>query len=391
MEEDSEEITLKGNYLSAEELVEHTKKVKEFVLLPRGTKLTDPSEDPDSQRTKAYLENLHEFLSLERVLLSNKTAKGVYEFENRRVKVVKPAGRGCFGYIENKEQYLKPHEALFLMESGKISILFDTVMMSVEQAYAIFLDEANEVCLEEYLVYSYLLRCGFIVTLHDPDSDRLKIEKSQAISNINKEDEMIWHVLRENLNQPVSSKFVTENYELYCKTKKKMTDICEKISGEYEEQEEECSTSDNSNKDAGSSNKRPLSSCEDDPLENPCKEQKTSKEKSSDSNFLDILKREPEYKKYEEIFLKFSFIKRAEDLKSSEKKLKFKFDVFIPRADFKKTVDLPNYRILIIKSTDEFPTHAELEVLKKQQFYVLPIFIAIVSESMSIHFCSFEF
>lgn len=314
-------------------------------MLSRGNKLStedEEFEDSDSFRIEGCLENLKSMLDLERVVLSAKISRGIYEDSKNRVKVVSHCGKWNVGYFEDNVNYLKPHEALHLMEMRKLEVLFNSVIMSIEQGYAIFLDPRSKVTLEQYLVYSYLIRSGYFILQHDPEGDRLKYETLLNKTKISKEDEMIWSVLFEKLNLPVSTKFISEENQLYEETKSSMEQFCERIRGT---QESDCEQMDESIEI--SNNKRELSPPQDESLS---KRQKSSIGLESwNENFLDVLKSETEYFTHQQIFKKFSFIKRAEEYRTPERKLNFDFDVFLPKANFKKSEDLTNYRVVVIK------------------------------------------
>lgn len=242
--------------------------------------------------------------------------------------MISTVGKWNVGYYRNGVNFVSPHEALYLMEMCKLEVTFETIPMSIEQAYAIFLDESNEVSFEEYLVYSYLSRAGYFVHIHKPDVDREKFEAA-ATRVINKEDEMVWCVLKEKLSLPVSADFIKQEHELYEITKSSMNSLCEQISGKLAEREAELDVRN-----------------EDEPS---AKRHKPEPEKHLTRNFIDTLKTEVEYSSYEHIFNKFSYIKRAENFEMTDRNLKFNFDIFLPKINFKKTEDLPNYRIVIVK------------------------------------------
>lgn len=279
------------------------------------------------------MNNLWELLRLERVLLSNKISKGSYEKDKNRVRVTKHCGKWHAGYHEENVNYLKPHEALHLMEMSRLEITFDTVIMSIEQAYAIFLDVDNEVKFEEYLVYSRLSRAGYFVFQHDPKLDLKKFQAAQSRSKVIKEDEMVWCVLMEQLNLPQSTKLITQEPQLYEQTKQTMAKLSEQIAGKPVKVEPN-----------GSKEKRDLS-----PPEDPPSKRHKSDDSPQPSTFLDILKNEAEYFTHQEIFKKFSFIKRAENFAPTERELTFHFDIFLPKQNFKKTEDLPSYRLIVVK------------------------------------------
>lgn len=237
------------------------------------------------------------------------------------------------------------------MEMSRIEISFDTVVMSIEQAYAVFLDPCNEVSFEEYLVYSYLCRAGYFVYQHDPEIDSNKFQAAENKTVINKEDEMVWCVLMEKLNLSVSTNFIDQEKSLYEETKNKMNLHCEQICGkrqeEIAEQESPIDLSKHFSENCPKV-KRDLSP--QNPQSEPSsKKFKADDSQSQDDNFLDVLKQEVEYIAYQEIFKKFSFLKRAESFAQFDRQLNLKFDIFLPKTNFKRTEDLPTYRLLIIK------------------------------------------
>ena len=321
-------------------MIAHKKELEDFVLQARGNKICTNSQEGDEDlepENPESTENLRMMLSFERIAFSNKISEGIYEVDKNRVRITSVTGRWNAGYIEECVKYLKPFEALQLIEMGRLKVTFDSVIMSVEQAYAIFLDPCNDVLFEEYLVYSNLIRCGYIVFQYNYDSDCLKYEslqKNNIMKVLNKEDEMIWCVLMEKLNLPFSANFVNEEFQLYQQTKNDSETLNDRISGERLDATGE----------VVELKKRELSPVE----ELSSKRHKSIDDDPQDESFLDILKSEVEYCTHENIFKRFSFIKRENDL-TPEKTLKFNFDVFVPRNKFKKSEDLPNYRLLIVK------------------------------------------
>lgn len=87
-------------------------------MLAKGDKLEDPDDELlEERKTGDNINNLHELLSLERVLTANGRSKGIYDSDEHRVKVTKSIGKWTgHGYMESSELYLNPHEALLFME-----------------------------------------------------------------------------------------------------------------------------------------------------------------------------------------------------------------------------------------------------------------------------------
>lgn len=206
---------------------------------------------------------------------------------------------------------------------------YETVTMSIEQAYSIFLNSRCELSLEEYLVYSYISRIGYIIMIHDSEIDKEKFTLLEERKKVNKEDEMIWCILMQKLNLPHSKDIIESDYDLYLKTKSAMERSAAIISGQEAESH----------------------NLETDYVEPPSKKFK-SNEQHEDINFLDILKTELEYLSYRQIFDKFSYVTRKNfnEFHYEEKRtLNYTFDIFLPKMHFKRTEHLSNYRVIVLK------------------------------------------
>lgn len=367
--------TFSNFFHSARKLCETSKAIDDFTIVARGLKLQSPDEETetsDIRKNEEHAKNLYSLLGLERVALASKRSRGIYEADQKRILLTSLCGKMMIGYSENSNMYLRPIEALYLMEMNRLEVEFDCVVMSIEQAYAIFLDPCNGVTLEMYIAYSYLNRAGYLVFHHDSEKDTLEHKASEERKIVNKDDEMVWMVLNEQLNLPVSLEFINSERDLYEATKSSMKSFCEMISGkrlpEVINQVE--------------SAKRSLSP---NSQESCAKKFKTE---TQEENFLDILKNEVEYYSYCNTFKNIDIIKRSEKRPTTDRQLQIHFDVFLPKSNFKRTEDLPNYRLVVIKTSQSFPSNQELEELKTRPKYPLPIIVAIVSESMTINFCS---
>ncbi|XP_070498424.1 uncharacterized protein Tsen54 [Chironomus tepperi] len=373
------EIIKEGILLNGQQIFEANKKLEEYSILGKGSK--DKQNEvftPEERQSDSTIESLYDLLKIERVYLTNKRSKGIFEKDKLRVKILSIVGKlGAVGYFEDEQMYLKPHEALLLIEMNRLEVTYDTVTMSVEQAYSIFLSSKCELTLEDYAVYSYISRIGYIITIYDSEFDKEKFTSLEERKKVNKEDEMIWCILMQKLNLPFSRETIESDYDLYEKTKSAMEKSAAIISGHDHED-----------------NNLELDNVERNKHEPPNKKFK-SNTPDEDTNFLDILKTELEYLSYRQIYEKFSYVSRK-TFKESDydnvRKLNFKFDVFLPKMHFKRTEHLSNYRVIVLKSNEIFPSNVELQSLRERQCYEVPIIIAVVSESMTVHFsiCSFK-
>lgn len=209
------------------------------------------------------------------------------------------------------------------------------MIVSVEQAYAIFLDPDNDVSYSSYLVYSFLWRAGYFVFKHDPEVDILKYDAFVLKQTNQNEDEMIFNCLFEKLNLPVTNDLINQQPQLYKSTKAMMDGFSEKIRNSQ-------TANKNIEYQTTHDNKRKLSIIDE------ISPKKIKSEPLPMLNFLDFLKTEVEYSTHLKTFEKIDIIKKAVTFKSQKQdKLKIVFDTYIPKLEFKKNVDLPNYRILV--------------------------------------------
>lgn len=209
------------------------------------------------------------------------------------------------------------------------------MIVSVEQAYAIFLDPGNDISYSSYLVYSFLWRAGYFVFKHDSEADILKYDAFVLKQTNQIENEMIFNCLFEKLNLPVTNDLINQEPQLYESTRAMMDVFTERIrkSQSSNQEIENQMTSDN---------KRKLL------MEDEISSKRIKSETVPIINFLDFLKTEVEYSTHLKTFEKIDIIKKAVSFKTQkEDKLRIVFDIYIPKLEFKKNVNLPNYRILV--------------------------------------------
>ncbi|CAH1391490.1 unnamed protein product [Nezara viridula] len=69
---------------------------------------------------------------------------------------------------------------------------------------------------------------------------------------------------------------------------------------------------------------------------------------------------------------------KAINLNKTRKKIKITYDVYLPGASFKKTLKvLPNFRVIILKSSEELPTPVDLQCLKTEYQDQIPFLFTI--------------
>ncbi|XP_012145492.2 tRNA splicing endonuclease subunit 54 [Megachile rotundata] len=101
-------------------------------------------------------------LAVERVDRISQLASAEWLPAQKRAKVKKHSGQdwSSFGLEKNGALYLIPEEALFLLEANCLELTWNDVPLSIQQAYDLLIDNI-ECSLEEYRVYSQLVRYGY--------------------------------------------------------------------------------------------------------------------------------------------------------------------------------------------------------------------------------------
>lgn len=92
--------------------------------------------------------------------------QALWDEEEKRVVVTKHKGTYLkfMGTKVGDRTVLHPHEALFLLEANQLLLMRDGTMMSVSEAYELLLKDGDDY--DKYLVYSHILRAGYIVVPH---------------------------------------------------------------------------------------------------------------------------------------------------------------------------------------------------------------------------------
>ncbi|GAB0092552.1 hypothetical protein DMENIID0001_075540 [Sergentomyia squamirostris] len=148
------------NLLGADDLVR--KSCETISQFTTGLKKNIPDgSDEEVARLNELHNNLFDVLSLERIGAENVRSIGEYCPETDKVLLKKVFGTlQIFGQTNAAETFLEPHEALYLIEMNRLIVFYNSVVMSLEQAYTIFL---NYISPEEYFVFASLSKLGYIV------------------------------------------------------------------------------------------------------------------------------------------------------------------------------------------------------------------------------------
>ncbi|ETN59056.1 hypothetical protein AND_009365 [Anopheles darlingi] len=192
----------KSSLLSGSELLQHH--TSTYEVNAQFTRLVSTDDlDADRQNDLARMkDDLRRLLAQERVSKSECISEGVWENDNRRVRIIRAEGKWqAFGYEDSSGKYVDSYEALFLMEMNRLFVKWNGVVVSIEQGYSLFLGShhSSYLTLEEYQVYSLLNRVGYFVLRYDPDRVTYQPEEMDMLST---EERCVWSNLYEMLHQP---------------------------------------------------------------------------------------------------------------------------------------------------------------------------------------------
>lgn len=137
---------------------------RSLITLPKsGKKHFEPDNSwLQNVQIEKGLKNRRDLLKIERVERISELASAEWLPSQKRAIVTKRSGQDWsnFGLEKNGSLYLLPEEALFLIETNCLELIWNGLSCSVQQAYEILIDDST-CTLEEYRVYSQLTRYGY--------------------------------------------------------------------------------------------------------------------------------------------------------------------------------------------------------------------------------------
>lgn len=160
------------NMLTAEELLENKGlKYNAWNEYEKSVKTLPKSEMKQFEPNNSWLQNMQiekgiitrkNLIAIERVDRISQLASAEWLPAQKRAKVKKYSGQdwSSFGLEKSGILYLIPEEALFLLETNCLELTWNDVSLSIQQAYELLIDNI-ECSLEEYRVYSQLIRHGY--------------------------------------------------------------------------------------------------------------------------------------------------------------------------------------------------------------------------------------
>ncbi|KAL1403000.1 hypothetical protein pipiens_019559 [Culex pipiens pipiens] len=185
--------------LSGRDLLEHHISTYDVRGLP--SKLTCAEEEPDqAEAVQRLKDEFRLLLAQNRVGKADLYSEGEWQRDRKRVRLRRTAGKwNLYGYMEDKVHYLDGYEALHLMEMNRLLVYWNSVLVSLEQAYTLFLGYEESLSLEEYQVYNSLMRAGFYLLKFDCNR---KYRPEVTGKDLDDETKCVWRNLFEVLRQP---------------------------------------------------------------------------------------------------------------------------------------------------------------------------------------------
>ncbi|XP_053665110.1 uncharacterized protein LOC128714260 [Anopheles marshallii] len=333
----------------------------------------DETRRADLERMKDQFRRL---LSQERVNKSDGNSEGVWENDHRRIRITRVEGKWqAFGYEDSTGKYVENHEALFLMEMNRLLVRWNGMVMSIEQGYSLLLGHSGTLTLEEYQVYSILVRASYYVLRYDPSRKYCTVEPDLP----NAEERCVWSYLYATLNQPNprATVYPKEDSKLYESVRRSMQKYCNIIRKPSSSKQVPSDSKDEESAMASSG-------------EPVFKKQKPETVTLNSEN--DGFKRIEQFRR---MFDRFDIVQslieedHSSDIVESvrESNLQLSFDLFATESQtFKKSLPpVPIARIIVRRSSQPLPHVSELLTLYRQQKTSVPLMLMLVSENLSVH------
>ncbi|XP_055612931.1 uncharacterized protein LOC129759485 [Uranotaenia lowii] len=358
---------LSRGWISGHEMLEHHAANHDLLTQPK--RFVNTAEEAVSLGSISELkDSFRRILAQQRINREAGCSEGEWEPEQQRVRIVKAVGKwNVYGYGQDGQHYLDGYEALHLMEMNRLIVYWNSVPFSIEQAYLLFLGHATTLSLEEYQVYSRLMRCGYYLLKYDPT----RKYRSVPVPEIKMDDEekCIWKNLFELLRQPHplnTDKSIDES--TFCSIRQSMTHHSERIKSQVKIADE-IEGSSNTENDAEPSPKR--------------------------LRFEEIQpSRITKLDRMIQLFEKIDVIKSnlrlepSDNLANDGQSPKLTFDVYSTEgAVFRKSEPpIPEYRIIVRSFHEPLLLAKDISRLYQSQVKpAVPILMMQVSETLSVH------
>uniref|UniRef100_A0A1A9W545 tRNA_int_end_N2 domain-containing protein n=1 Tax=Glossina brevipalpis TaxID=37001 RepID=A0A1A9W545_9MUSC len=397
------EIIPKTKYLSGSEMI--ILKNKDIGITSTGLKKTMPKNTEEEIKE---LEKLYDCLEqqLSRPHIERLAGRTLAEWDNeaKAVLVIHKDGKfEHFGVNKDGKHYLEYYEALFLLEMNRLHLKYNSCVMSIEQAYLLLMGEMHCYRYHEYLVYSVMTRVGYILKKYENRHD-IHPHRKQTIQT---PEDCVWHILEMEMQQQKKPQKqqtvpnVPDNIRkpaVYTKIKEQFQQIKEIIKTQGKNKQNAVSGTGNEEtldfrKKMQKSLKRPAQSDNDLNCWHNIKRICTFGTKTantSNKSLIDFLKSDTECEKFRETFHKLNIVpSKSYDSENEEAEsetaveiLPINFDVYLRNEGFRKSS--PQFRIVILKPKQPFPTHQQICFTHRQQLNPTTVLLITVNESKQL-------
>ncbi|XP_063701460.1 uncharacterized protein LOC134831610 [Culicoides brevitarsis] len=352
--------------LSGSQLIKEADKLGQKLIVTGLKSVNIDNSEETLQEFARIKRNYKEVSCKERIARHDSRMQGNFNPERRSVTVKALTGTShrYFGQQDKQGTHLRLYEALYLMEINDLVVYYNDVIISIEQAYALFLgtDDA-EMTFEQYMAYKNLLQSGFVALKHRKIQEiDTKIDNSQEVEEQKErktENNDIWDCLRSKIHFLNWKEINSERLD-------------EQISGKFDQT---C---------AYFNGNRPNSSTGSCNFEAPVAKKPKLDIQTEEKIINDAKTILPsnETHEYSSIFSQLDIIEVLEDPNSS--KIDFDFDIFLAEEAKKHKISesKPNFYGKVVN----FDTKIDYSVIHqlKSQANGTPVMILIVFDNLSI-------
>uniref|UniRef100_A0A0P4VXE2 tRNA-splicing endonuclease subunit Sen54 N-terminal domain-containing protein n=1 Tax=Scylla olivacea TaxID=85551 RepID=A0A0P4VXE2_SCYOL len=150
---------------------------RDQTLLPSSEKVDEAMGSwMEEKMVESRLQEHRTLLEEPKIARKDQLPTGEWLPESQMVKLTRP---GKFWHHMGVEtdigKCLYPEEAVYLIDTGELEVVYDGLPLSLQQAQSVLLQDAHH--LDQYLVYSHLTRTGCKVVRHQPHLIFTKYEK----------------------------------------------------------------------------------------------------------------------------------------------------------------------------------------------------------------------
>ncbi|XP_053674328.1 uncharacterized protein LOC128724631 [Anopheles nili] len=361
---DSENASCVG-LLSGDDMVKHHTEIYELHSKFNRLVSLEELDEPRREDLAQMKDQLHRLLLQERVNKSESISEGVWENDKRRIRIIQVEGKWLsYGYEDSTGKFLECYEALFLMEMNRLLVKWNGIVVSIEQAYSLFLGQPGSLTLEEYQVYSILNRSSYYVLRYNPT----RKYHTPVSDSLSAEERCVWGNLYDMLNQPNPREtFSTKvDAKLYESVRRSMEDFKNMIS-----------------KPSMSNYEQTFAHCSSEPIP---KKQKFDCSASSDH--YDGFKMIAQFRR---MFNRFDIVRSLTEEKNHltpfVENVEPTFDLFAPELHtFKKSLPpLPLARIFVRRSSETMLHFKQLYTFYQQQIHSIPVMLMLISDALTVH------